>query len=108
MYHGKWPEHQVDHINGIRSDNRPGNLREATFAQNQQNRATPRNNTSGCKCVSWCKKTGSWRVAIKSNGKSHWIGQFKAFEDAKKAYEDAAKNLHGDFMYNQAKSSGVQ
>ena len=34
--HGRWPVDQIDHINGIRDDNRLVNLREATNGQNQQ------------------------------------------------------------------------
>ena len=38
LYYGTWPKHQIDHINGNRSDNRIYNLREATNRQNCQNR----------------------------------------------------------------------
>ncbi|MCK9994454.1 MAG: hypothetical protein Dbin4_02974, partial [Alphaproteobacteria bacterium] len=34
---GEWPTNQLDHLNGVRDDNRWGNLREATHGQNQQN-----------------------------------------------------------------------
>ena len=35
---GKWPKGLIDHINGIRSDNRIKNLRDVSDAVNQQNR----------------------------------------------------------------------
>ena len=34
---GRWPRHEIDHKNGVRSDNRITNLREATDLQNAQN-----------------------------------------------------------------------
>ena len=34
---GRWPNLQIDHINGIRRDNRFINLREVTQIQNSQN-----------------------------------------------------------------------
>jgi len=38
MQTGKWPDLQIDHINGIRNDNRLANLRVVSNAQNQYNR----------------------------------------------------------------------
>jgi hypothetical protein len=38
MANGHWPENEVDHINRIRNDNRPQNLRAATRAENNRNR----------------------------------------------------------------------
>jgi hypothetical protein len=34
MTHGEWPAEQIDHINGVRTDNRIVNLREASKKQN--------------------------------------------------------------------------
>jgi len=36
---GEWPVNQIDHINGIKSDNRIENLRQVTHQQNQFNKA---------------------------------------------------------------------
>ena len=37
LYHGKWPEKYIDHINGNRSDNRIENLREVSHSENCKN-----------------------------------------------------------------------
>lgn len=42
MVHGRWPENEVDHINRIRNDNRPANLRDVTRSENQKNRTMKR------------------------------------------------------------------
>ncbi len=37
---GRWPTHNIDHINGSKDDNSWINLREATHSQNNKNRAS--------------------------------------------------------------------
>jgi hypothetical protein len=48
---GKWPRHELDHINHDKSDNRWDNLREATKSQIQWNAILRRDNVSGFKGV---------------------------------------------------------
>lgn len=48
---GEWPAVQIDHINGIKDDNRWCNLREATCSQNLRNKGKYQNNTSGYKNI---------------------------------------------------------
>jgi len=84
-----------DHINGNRLDNRKSNLRLVTNQQNLCNRGKASNNTSGYKGVSFqCKK---WYAKITSFGKQHHLGSFKEKIDAARAYDKAAKELHGEF-----------
>ena len=63
--YGEWPRDQIDHINGVRDDNRISNLREATSAQNCSNKGMSKNNTSGFKGVSWYKPTSKWGARIR-------------------------------------------
>jgi HNH endonuclease/AP2 domain len=94
---GKWPSSHIDHINGIKSDNRWVNLREATQAENGQNCKTHRHNTSGVKGVSWHKGNKRWRARITVNGECIYLGRFKNKADAVAARHAAADRLHGKY-----------
>jgi hypothetical protein len=80
MMTGKWPTKQIDHINGVRTDNRWCNLREVDPVQNSQNMRRPQNNTSGRIGVS--RYGNGWQAYISVNRKRLSLGRFKAFEDA--------------------------
>lgn len=80
--YGHMPPKYIDHINGIRDDNRICNLRCATITDNARNRSTNKNNTSGHNGVSWCKTTKSWLVTICSDSKMKYVGRFKDKNEA--------------------------
>lgn len=48
---GEWPEKHVDHVNGIRSDDRWGNLRHASIRENAFNRGVSERCSIGIKGV---------------------------------------------------------
>lgn len=83
--HSEWPE-EIDHINGDRSDNRIVNLRSVSKAQNNQNMAIQKSNTSGFKGVSWCKDKKKWKAQISINNKNTFIGRYDTKEQAHEAY----------------------
>ena len=95
--HGRWPEHFLDHINGIRSDNRLCNLREATNAENCRNSITPMGE-SGVRGVRmdkrWRKK---WQARITVAGVAKSLGYYETKEEAIAARLAAAKKYHGEF-----------
>jgi hypothetical protein len=91
--YGSWPS-QVDHMNGIRDDNRLSNLRECSPWQNLANRKTVRAGLKGCK---FDKRTSRWSARIRKDGKETYLGSFNAEKDAHKAYLAAAMLLFGDF-----------
>jgi hypothetical protein len=87
----------TDHINGDKLDNRRGNLRDATHAENKWNKPAQANNTSGYKGVSQ-NKSGTWDMQIRAIGK-RVSRRFSTKEAAALAYNDWARKLHGQFAY---------
>jgi len=81
FFYGTWPD-QVDHINGIKNDNRIENLRSVTTQENHRNKPRPRHNTSGVIGVCWSKTVSKWAAQIKVDEKSINIGRFDSFDDA--------------------------
>jgi hypothetical protein len=57
---GAWPESQIDHINGQRSDNRWRNLRPVDPKENARNTAMSSRNSSGVVGVSWNHEKRRW------------------------------------------------
>lgn len=96
MHRGYLPE-QIDHIDGNGLNNDIENLRAATQVQNQHNKGTQKNNTSGFKGVSWNKQAKKWRAQIWFDGKSHHLGFSDTPEAAHEAYKAAAMKLHKEF-----------
>ena len=87
---------EIDHINGIGTDNRLSNLRPCTTAQNQHNQK-PRKGTSSYKGVYWARQCQRWRASITVHGKTRWLGVFQDEIEAAMAYDVAAQTLCGAF-----------
>lgn len=66
----------VDHINGIRLDNRRANLRVITHAENMQNRTANRAGSSRFRGVSWYAARNKWMAFGAVNGRRHHLGYF--------------------------------
>lgn len=94
--YGRWPNGQIDHINGRRSDNRISNLREVTQQENQQNKltATRRNKTSGLLGAHFHKGSGRWYATISVDNRKIHIGSYKTPELAHAAYVERKRLLH--------------
>lgn len=92
--HGKWPEGQLDHRNGVKADNRLSNLREATNSQNAQNRVARKTNKTQ-KIGAFKRKSGDgYWSAITSEGETVYLGSFETAEQASSAYLAAKARLH--------------
>lgn len=98
LTYGELPSVQIDHINGVKTDNRLSNLRLATNSQNHGNRGPSRASTSGVKGVYWWKTGRKWKAQLTHQGRSHFIGYFSTKEDAA-AHAEAEVRIRGDFAY---------
>ncbi len=82
LYHGSWPDGEIDHINGTPSDNRILNLRDVSSLENSRNLARKSNNTSGVCGVSWSKASMKWMAQITVKRKAVYLGVFDTREAA--------------------------
>lgn len=84
MTNGRWPEDQIDHINGIRTDNRPENLREATSHQNALNRRASTRSTTGL--LGAFRHGRKFIARLTFRGAKISFGCFATAEEAHQAY----------------------
>jgi hypothetical protein len=86
---------QCDHIDGDGLNNRRGNLRKCTQAQNQWN--TPARNGREIKGVYWEERHKSWKVSFRLNGKIKNFGRFKNKNDAINSYNEIVFKERGSY-----------
>lgn len=80
--YGYLPELDIDHINGIKSDNRLCNLREVSRSCNMRNVSNSKANRSGVKGISLYSVDGKWEAYITINFKRYWLGKYGDFTEA--------------------------
>ena len=92
---GTWPSDQIDHVNGVKGDNRIANLREATRSENQGNLRQARSDSkTGLLGVHWNKPNKKFMAQIMFSGKQKYLGLFSTAEQAHQAYLVAKRELH--------------
>ena len=91
LFHGKWPEGMIDHIDGDVKNNNIKNLRDVTASENQQNLKLHR---EGRPCgVAYHAQTGKWQALMPKNYKSYsckkriYIGLYATAHEAGAAIE---------------------
>lgn len=97
LYYGKWPEKHLDHINGIKSDNRIENLREVTHRQNSFNLKRHREGELLGAHYDKHKYKKKWVAKMRINGKSKFLGSYKTKEEAHKRYVEYLNSI-GDSL----------
>jgi hypothetical protein len=78
---------QLDHINGVRNDNRISNLRNVNNQKNQWNQKK-------AKGYSYHKKSKKWMACIRLNYKLIHLGSFNTEQEARNAYINAKEKYH--------------
>ena len=99
MQNGYIPS-MLDHINGIKTDNRIENLRVATPSQNGYNTKIKSSNTTGVKNVQWVKHMSKWQVRLRINKQIAVIGHFQDLELAELVAMEARHKYHGNYANN--------
>jgi len=91
------PSIGCDHRDGNGINNQRENLRVATGSQNQGNQRPRKGASSRYKGVSWYRRYHKWEGRIEHQGHSYHLGYLDDEADAARAYDDAARELFGEF-----------
>lgn len=90
----------IDHVDDDGLNNQKSNLRPATREQNQgrKRHGIPRKHTDyrGV-CFRPKQRSKPWDAQIGFNDRNLWLGSFATPEEAARAYDAKAKELHGEF-----------
>lgn len=97
---GEWPPAQIDHINGIRGDNRISNLRAVSSGENARNQKMSKANKSGITGV--YPAGNKWSASISVDYKTYYLGTFCTKGDATEARRSA--ELKHDFHPNHGRT----
>lgn len=89
--YGENPMNEIDHINGIRSDNRIVNLRDVPHRVNLQNIA--RNRMGMLPGAAQHCRTKRWLSAVTIKGKRIHLGSFGTMEEAHARYLEALNGI---------------
>lgn len=95
--YGHFPPIYIDHINGVRNDNRLCNLRLADYSLNSENQRKAKSDNQvgilGIERVAGSKRN-PWSARIRVKGKRLYLGVFPTSEEAYEAYVTAKRRLH--------------
>ena len=92
----KWPELEIDHIDGNPTNNRIENLREVSHLKNMWNqiRSHKSNKTTGVLGVCFVKRKNKYQAQIIVNNDYIWLGYFETEQEAAEAYNRAKSVYH--------------
>lgn len=91
--YGKWPQNELDHLDGNRANNKIANLRDAGDVLNSQNRRSP-NKNNGVGLLGVSRHGLRFKAMIGVNWKIKYLGIFDTKEEAHAVYVKAKRKLH--------------
>lgn len=97
---GEWlptKTHEIDHINRIKSDNRPINLRKATRSQNNANMDAHKNSKTGLRGVWFNEQKKKYCAQVTVQKRRYSLGYFVNAQEAAEAASEFRKKQFGDF-----------
>lgn len=90
LYYGAWPENDIDHINGEKTDNRIKNLRDVTRSENLRNGKVHRTGRLvGAHTVEGASRM-PWRSSVWDGKKLINLGRFDTEQEAHDAYMNSS------------------
>ena len=92
--HGKFPDKNIDHINGNTFDNRVSNLRDVQQGINLQNQKQARSDNKSCGLLGVSRDKSKWSAQISTDKKLTHLGNFPTPELAHEAYLAAKRQHH--------------
>jgi hypothetical protein len=102
LHYGEWPDDQIDHINGVKDDNRISNLRVVSQQENTKNQFMSVKNTSGTTGVTWNKQKRKWKAQVMVDKRCLSLGYFNTIEEA------AAARKQADIKYGFTERHGTK
>lgn len=92
LNHGDWPKGEIDHINGVRDDNRIENLRDVSRSENCLNR---HKSVGSCDLIGVSfepsRRGPKYRASLKIKGQKTYAGLFYTAEEAAAARNELAQ-----------------
>ena len=90
---------KIDHEDHDGLNNQRSNIRVASHHQNMANQSNKKGSISKYRGVVFDTRSNNWTVNLSKLGKRYYVGKFKTQEDAALAYNIKAKEVHGEFAY---------
>ncbi len=91
---GQWPIGQIDHINGVKDDNRFENLRDVPQRTNIQNQRKAQRSNKSTGVLGTYKTGNKFAARVTHEGKKIYLGVYATIDEAQAAYLGAKRLLH--------------